>query len=213
MPLLVGGQGLPKPPLASLDDLADLGVAVSESKGLALLAQASARFRSEARNDFTLTANERVLRATQGYVRLNRLPVVGILGVWQVARDGSRGAPVVGWTFDGIDKVNVAAASGIVFNAYHGEGTRQGRGPYTYHVAWTSGFEEVPDDVQAAVLSMVKRAITAPLPEGVITERVGDYSISTGSHTASGAISMTRDEMAVAKKYRPRHLSMGVEAV
>lgn len=182
--------------LATVDDVLSLGVEADEQVVAAMLAKASARFRSEAQHDITVTERTEVLRPEGGRVRLHRVPVVSIDTVNAVARDGSVGVAFAAWTFDGSDTVDLRGIGGVVFNATY---------PTTCNVwvTWSYGFAVVPEDVRWAVASMVERALSGPAP-ALTGETIGDYSWRGGSYTASGALSMSADELAVARAYRPR---------
>lgn len=185
--------------LASVADVTALGVVAEESAITAALTKASARFRSEAQNTITPTSFDVVLRQFGGQVRLPRTPVVSVTEVRLLNLDGSDGPAVVGYYFDGIDTVTVQDEWPVI----NGPGVVTP----TVRVQWTAGFTTVPEDVRWAVASMVERALTTP-SSGVTGETIGDYTWRGGGYTASGAFSMSKDEMATAHKYRPRSSTM-----
>lgn len=188
--------------LADVDDVeALLGDTVDQSRVAAMLAQASARFRTEARCEFTQATNTKILRVLGGEVDLPDRPVVTVDSVASLADDGSESTQITGWVFDGIHTVHVGDQT-CVINA-----SRVGA-PETVSVQWDSGYSAIPEDVRWAVAAMVVRAIGTPAPEGVTSEQVGAYSYRAGGYTASGALSMSRDEVTVARKYRPRSATM-----
>jgi hypothetical protein len=141
-----------------------------------------------------------VLRVDAGTVSLPRRPVVSVDTVSAVATDGTAGAAVSAWTFDGIDRVRLADP-GVVINATYCHTD-------TVWVEWTHGYATVPEDVRWAVAQMVARAISSPAPAGVSGETIGAYSYRTGATSASGGLGMTEDERAIAHKYRPRRSTM-----
>jgi len=190
--------------LASVSDVsALLGETVDETRCEALLEQASAQFRLMALQDFDLRETSLILRLISGHVILPKRPVVSVETVRVVNNDGTPGFTATGWIFDGISKVSVGDLGWLV------------NGPNilpteTVEVTWTHGFAEVPADVRWAVAQMVARSLSSPAPAGITQESIGGYQYSLGAYTASGAASMTREEQAVASRYRPRQSSVAV---
>jgi hypothetical protein len=188
--------------LATIDDLTALGAdpaLVTEE----MLEQASARFRSEAHHQITEQAYTFIMRPAGGLVKLTRVPVVSVDTVKMLNSDGTPGTALAGWTFDGIDLLDV---NGITGDAWvNGPSSWSGN----VEVTWTAGFDPVPEDVRWAVAAMVKRASEAGT-SGVTSEQIGDYSRSFGGYSASGAYSLSKDERETAAKYRPRNTSMPV---
>lgn len=189
--------------LASVDDVADLlgldSVGLNSSQAAAMLAQASAKFRAEALCDFTAETSTAVLRVTGATVSLPKRPVTEVTSVNAVNSDGTSGASLVGWLFDGISTISVDDQAWVINgpNLSHTD---------TVEVTWDHGFAAVPEDVRWAVASMAARAISSPAPAGVTGETIGAYSYRTGLGTASFAASMTPDEVKIAHRYRP-HIS------
>lgn len=185
--------------LASVDDVAALGVdpaLVTDE----MLAAASARFRSEAGgNLIEATEYAQALRPYGGQVRLPRTPVAEVTRVSLLDNQGAPGTAVTGWTFNGIETVDVAGLSADVWingPSWNGEDR-------PVFVEWTAGYDPIPEDVRWTVAQMVARAADAG-PAGVTSEQIGDYSRSFGAFTASGAMSMTHEEREVARRYRQR---------
>ncbi len=189
--------------LASIEDVADLlgldSVGLNASQAAAMLAQASAKFRAEALCDFTAETSTVILRVTGATVSLPKRPVSEVTSVKGINSDGTVGAAMVGWLFDGISTISVDDQAWVI------------NGPTLYRtdtveVTWDHGFATVPEDVRWAVASMAARAISSPAPAGVTGETIGAYSYRTGMGTASFAASMTPDEVKIAHRYRP-HIS------
>lgn len=198
-------QGSTLPPLASVDDVRALGVTAEDTAVLASLDKASARFRAEARNQITATDYAQVLRVEDGgLVILPRIPVVEITEVRTLTSQGQAGAVLTGWTFDGIQVINVNGLAGLVINL-----AVQELAWTNVWVEWSAGFATVPEDVRWAVASMVERALSAPA-SGIAGETIGDYTWRGGGYTASGAFSMSKDELATAHRYRSRRGSVHV---
>ena len=182
-----------------------LGETVDEARCEALLEQASAQFRLMALQDFDIRETSLVVRAHGSVVMLPKLPVVSVESVQVVNTDGTPGAVIAGWSFDGISRISVVGLSGLAFNLAHPEVAWT-----NYVVTWTHGFAEVPADVRWSVAQMVARSLSSPAPAGITQESIGGYQYSLGAYTASGAASMTREEQAVASRYRPRQSSVAV---
>lgn len=182
--------------LASINDVQALANDSTLSSGQlsAMLASASARFRKESNNDFTATDFAGVLKARDGIIRL-KSPVVEITSVESVLTDGTAGVPLT-YTFDGIDEVRIA--SDVVEAIIYPDSPTSAA-----YVTYTHGYTEIPEDVRWAVAAMVQRAVAGPNP-GVTGETIGGYSWQAGGYTASGALSMTRDELSLARSYRDR---------
>lgn len=190
--------------LASVDDVADLlGLAsegVDTDRATALLAQASATFRAEARNDFEEVETTMVLRNTGGKVQLPYRPVTAIDTVKTITADGTAGTAISAWSFDGIHTIRLNDYT-VVINAAVAECD-------TVEVTWTHGFTAVPEDVRWSVAQMVARTISSPTPAGVTGETIGAYSYSiNGAVAFGGAMVMSSEEVAVARRYRPRESS------
>lgn len=185
----------------TLADVADvealLGSAVANDQAVAMLRQASAKFRAEAWNSITADTATMVLRVEYGRVDLPRRPVTSVTSVKAINSDGTVGAALVGWLFDGLHTVSVGDMTWVI-NGPNLQPTD------TVEITWEYGYPDIPEDVRWTVAQMTARAISNPSPSGVTQESIGSYSYSTGGYTASGAMGMTRDEMDVAKRYRPR---------
>lgn len=199
-------------PLASLTDLSDrLGrplTSVEETRGKALLADASAKVRSYTKQTFTRTDNETVVvRAQQGEIRLPQRPVIDVTAVVAIGAGGAPDLPVVGWQWDGLDIVRTAVGSPVInlpelwyeddVEAY----------PGTYRVTYSHGAAQVPDDIVGIVARMALRTLTAPTVAGGVTgETIGPYSYRTDGSGIGTAVVMTeedRRELADAG-YRPK---------
>jgi hypothetical protein len=180
--------------LASCEDVAALtgDVTMNPVQCSAMLASASARFRSEARNDFTLETTAGVLDCYSGLVQLTKGPARSVVSAHAIDAAGQPTGENLTVVYDGRDMIRVDP--GVLQNLL-------GSGQTKIFVEWTHGFDPVPEDVRWAVAAMVVRASDGP-PAGVTGETIGSYTWQAGGYTASGALSMTRDELAVAHSYR-----------
>lgn len=199
-------------PLASLTDLSDrLGrplTSAEETRGQALLVDASAKVRSYTKQDFTRTDNQTVVvRAQQGEIRLPQRPVIDVTSVVAVGAGGAPDLPVAGWQWDGLDIIRTCRDSPVInlpelwyeddVEAY----------PGTYRVTYSHGDAQVPDVVVAVVARMVLRTLTAPTMAGGITgETIGPYSYRTDGSGVGTAVLMTDEDRQELKDagFRPR---------
>ena len=191
-------------PLASQDQVETiLGRALTEAEATrctGLLAAASARFRAEARQDFTAAETTRVLRVADGRVRLPLWPVTAVTAVHAVTTAGTAGAAIGTWAWDGLWTIEVGDWWNLQVNAPVVDLDEWGQ---TVQITWSHGYATIPDDVSYAVAGMVARAIgTGSAGTGVVSETIGQYSYRLGSAAESGALGMTVDEIAVARRYR-----------
>lgn len=196
------------PALATIDDVIALGADPSAVTP-EMLEQASARFRAEA-GGHLIEAHTytQVLRPAGGYVRLPRLPVLEVVGVNMLTDSGAPGAAITGWVFNGIDTVDIRGVGDVWVN---GPGWDDHAEERNVSVVWSAGYDPIPEDVRWTVAAMVHRAVTSG-PAGVVSEQIGDFSRTFGAFTASGAMSMTREERDLARRYRPRRSSVAVRA-
>lgn len=193
--------------LATLDDVIELGADPSNVTE-AMLNQASARFRSEAGgNQIEVTLYQRVMTPVGGFIQLPHAPVVSISAVKILNDDGTPGTTVTGWVFDGKRQIDVTGlGSDVWLNGPSWNDCDEGRNIW---VEWTAGHDPIPEDVRWTVAQMVARAADAG-PAGVTSEQIGDFSRSFGAFTASGAGSMTKEERAVAHRYRAKRNTLDV---
>lgn len=167
----------------------------------ALLAAASARFTAEAGGRvFGTGTATMILRVEDGCVQLPQRPVTAVTSVKQVNTDGTVGAAIGTWAWDGLWTVTVSDWWQVQINA---PALAEDDWSGTVEVEWAYGDAAVPEDVKWAVASMVGRALTtASAGSGIESETIGAYSYRLGSAAGSGILGMTADEIAVARRYR-----------
>jgi hypothetical protein len=182
-------------PLASLAELElRLGMDLPV-RALALLHDASAKFRLEAGGqEITLSETTVRINAAAGTCRLPQVPVVAIESVKDL--DGND----VAYVWDGLETLDfstgVALLSDFAFEPIRSR-------TFAVDVTYTHGYDPVPDDVVAAVCQIAGRAYGNPSTEaGITQETTGSYSYSRGSAAGSGPLGMLEDERAVAHRYR-----------
>lgn len=169
--------------LADDDDLAArLGRALTTAEAArtpALLADASALIRAYTRQDFDVAADDEVvLRPVGVRLRLPQRPVTAVASVvaLPVAGGTATTLSVSDWTWDGADIVELD--SWYPNWAPHG----------TYRVTYSHGAGVVPADVVAVGCRMVLAALLAPtMAEGLVQERIGQYSYQYGQQAGSGS--------------------------
>jgi hypothetical protein len=127
--------------------------------------------------------------------------------VTQVIAVGAAGAPdlpVVGWQWDGLDIIRVAADTPVInLPELWQDGIEFY--PGTYRVIYSHGAVPAPDDVVAVAAAMVIRTLTAPTMAGGLTgETIGPYSYRTDGSGVGTAVIMTQADKDDLKHYRPR---------
>ena len=198
--------GSPPPPgrtdtLATVADLeARLGRTLSDTeanRAQALLADASARVRAYTRQTFDLVLGDvAVLRPVGTKLRLPQRPVLRVTRVEAIG--GAPGLPDItlpGWTFDGVDQVDIRGLSSVVLNLPEWFDDIDSA-PGTWRVTYDHGYPSTPDAVLAVVCSMVQRVLTAPSPvEGMGSERIGQYQYQFhGAGSPGGNVRLTGDD-------------------
>lgn len=195
-------------PLATVDDVDPDGELTEAEKGRAgrLLAQASARFRREARQEFTAGESTTRLRVTGGAVYLPQWPALEVLSVVDDA-----GRPV--------QFSRVPAGGQVLHIERPGEFTIRpgvvveppGGSPRLEFVVvrYTHG-GQVPEDVCAAVAAAVSRvmAIDPDAARGAsqVTDTRGPFSRTRqfAAWTVGGQVLLSPDDVALARSYRPK---------
>lgn len=173
-------------PLAEADDVASLlGRALTATEAAqvdALLRSASARIRAFCRQDFTYATDDQItLRPVGNTLRLPQRPVESVAAVAAVNADGQGTLPVVGWLWDGIDKIHIGPFATDIFVSLpsvlddldHGFG-------HSYRVTYTHGYQDIPDLIVDITANAAIRVLTAPSEsEGMVGEQIGQYSYQT----------------------------------
>jgi hypothetical protein len=169
--------------------------AAEADRAAGMLSLASASCKAEARQDFELKQRTYIARPLGGLVRLHERPVVSVDAVRLVNDDGTVGVGIAGWTFDGIDTVNVGDITGIVING------PEDWEPNSVEITYSAGWAEIPQDVTWVCADMVRMALLAPTAP-VVTEQIGAYSYRLNDAAASGAVGMTADHRKILHRYR-----------
>lgn len=207
--------------LASVDDLeARYGTLSTDqaARAPALLEDASGLVR-----DFCtvglqiLIDDERILRPVGSLIRLPEPPITAVTAVTAIARDGGPDIALAGWSWDGIDLVDVREAT---FELDTGQATwwdKIDQHTNTYRVIYTHGPPTTPRAAKAKVCQMVNRVLSSPSrTEGVVDRRIGQYGEQyqqgTGS-TGVGVILTKADERdLIRSRLRIQSDTVGVRA-
>lgn len=165
------------------------------ARAAGMLALATASVQAEARQDFELKQRTYIAKPVGGLVRLQERPVVSVDTVRLINDDGTVGVGIAGWTFDGVDTLNVGDITGIVING------PEDWEPESVQVTYTAGYSVVPGDVKWVCADMVRMALLAPAAP-VVSEQIGAYSYRLNDAAASGAVGMTADHRKILHRYR-----------
>lgn len=190
------------PPLATAEDVTALG-ADPETVTPAMLDTASARFRAEAHHPITPTCYRQVLSAYAGEIGVPVGPLRDVLSVRLLGHDGTPGDPLTGYGHDGQDRILLRGAVLVTVPRYLTRGL-----PRRLWVEWEAGHDPIPEDVRWTVAGMVARA--ADIAAAPATSGTGLLA----AHVAAAAMTMTADEAAVARAYRPhRTTAAGIPSI
>lgn len=213
--------------MADLADISDVtallgGRELTEgeaARATAMLAQVSARFRREARQDFTPGASMVRLRVVGGAVVLQQWPAVEVLSV-----EDDAGQPV---PFQHRGQEVQVSGDGVTL-AENADGTPAApvrypigfpaqRAPFVT-VTYLHGSETVPADVVGAIAGAVQRALTldgdASSGANQVTDTAGTFSRTRqfAAWAVGGQVTLSPDDLALARSYRvarPRSWVMG----
>jgi len=167
-----------------------------------LLELASAACRAEARQEFTSQTHTIITRPVGGLIRLGQRPVASITSVRLINDDGTVGTGAAGWTFDGVDTVNVGDITGLVVNG------PEDWEPDSVQVTYVAGWVTIPDDVRIVCADMVRLALLGPQGP-MVSETIGSYSYRLADNAVGGAVAMTDGHRHILRRYR----SAGVRTV
>lgn len=195
--------------LATEQDLTDrLGRDLTEeeaARASALLADASALVREHTGRDWEAVAGDTVtLRPVGVVLRLPHRPVTALTSVSAVAPDGFTTVAMSGWSFDGIDKIDLTYA---VYTAdFSTDAWRDRWPPDTYQVVYDHD-ADVPAIVVKVVCDMVIRTLLSPsMTAGMVAERIGayNYQLQQGAGAAGARVVLDDQDEKALKRYGPR---------
>lgn len=182
-----------------------------QARAEVLLGDASAAVRGYTKMTFTEETNDAViLRPVGAFLVLPQTPVTAVHEVRGVDDDGVPGDAITGWTWDGLDRIDITTV-GFFGDPWWPWPS----GPESFRVLYDHGDDVVPDDVIRVVCGMVLRVIFAPSPtEGMSSERIGHYSYQMSQQTNGGSpgitVRLSEQDKADLKDYRPQAGSIQV---
>lgn len=172
--------------------------ATQTSQVEAFLSDATAFIDNYCRQSFEQATSSQILRLFDNRVRLPRRPVSDVDTVKYVNLDGTVGAALTGWSFDGIDTVDMVEDRQQLNlpEWWRDEHDR------TVEVTYTHGFGTVPDDIKAVCARLAHRAYSNP--QGLQSETIGQYSysIATPQGGINFGVHMDRSDRDVLDRYR-----------
>ncbi len=193
------------PLVTEADLVARLGYDLSDEQAArapALLADASALVRSYTEQDFLPMDRSVVLRSQGGLIRLPQRPVTSITSVTAIGYNGAPDTVLVDWWWDGTDLIKLGSGAAVI-NLPERWFDDESGWPLTFRVVYTSGYEQVPDDVVMVVCRMVMTTMTAPtMIGGVTSETIGPYSYRLEQAGTGTAVSMTDADRQILSRYR-----------
>lgn len=148
-----------------------------EDQVAGLLASASTRVRAFCKQTFSRVDDDQVtLRPLGTTLRLRSGPVISIAEVAAVGPDGTGLFPVVGWHWDGIDRIDLAGLNPEVFVSLPAWWD-QSRGASSYRVTYTHGHDTIPPLIIDVVANAAIRVLNSPSAvEGSTMQTIGQYS-------------------------------------
>lgn len=169
-------------PLALTTDLEELlgrSLTPTEARQApGLLRSASTRVRAFCRQQFDRKDDDVViLRPVDDKLRLPERPVLDVTLVELVGSNTIPDIAVPGWTFDGIDTINIAGLNSNTFVALPAWWDDLDRGLTTYRVTYSHGYDQYPEVVRDVTASAALRTLLSPTPVESQTQlTVGQYS-------------------------------------
>ena len=196
--------------LATVEDVeARLGRDLTEEEAArapSLLADASALVREYTGRDFeAVTDDVIVLRPVGVLLRLPQRPVTAVNSVAAIAPDGAATAVMSGWSFDGVDKIDLTYAT---YSAdFAADAWRDRCQPDTYQVDYDHGDATIPAIVVKVVCDMVLRTLLSPsMTPGMVAERIGayNYQLQQGAGATGARVVMDDQDEKALRRYGPR---------
>lgn len=196
--------------LATITDVTDRSprtlTAGEITRATVLLGDASAAVRGYTKQTFTAVEDDAViLRPVGAFLELPQTPVTAVTEVRGISDAGAVLDPLSGWTWDGLDRVDIAS---VGFRYFADPWWPWPNGPESFRVLYDHGDDVVPDDVIRVVCGMVLRVIFAPSAvEGMSSERTGQYSYQMSQQTNGGSpgitVRLSETDKADLSHYRP----------
>lgn len=157
-----------------------------QTRATTLLADASARIRTYTKRQFEAVSDATIIvRPTGRFIELPPVPITAVSEVRGMSADGTVGDVISGWSFDGVDRIDITDVGFGWGDPWWPWPT----GPESFQVTYDYDDGTVPDDVVRICCGVVLRTILTPSAvEGMNTERIGQYSygMQQGGGGASG---------------------------
>lgn len=165
---------------------------------------ATAIIENYCRTSFTAegTATE-VLRVRDGWVRLSNRPVTSITTVKAMNDDGNPGASIAGWTWDGLDRLDVSGWADIIINRAE---ALLDDDVDTVEVVYDYGHTTVPADVKAVAIELAGAYYNNPA--GLRQETVGGYSVTYAGGNDMFGLALTKGQRDILDRYRVKSRTM-----
>ncbi|HEX7160533.1 MAG TPA: hypothetical protein VF223_04760, partial [Trebonia sp.] len=130
-----------------------------QTRATTLLADASARIRTYTKRQFEAVSGATVIVRPNGrFLELPPVPITAVSEVRGMAADGTPGPVISGWSFDGIDRIDITDVGFGWGDPWWPWPT----GPESFQVTYDYDDGTVPDDVVRICCGIVLRAILAP---------------------------------------------------
>jgi hypothetical protein len=190
--------------VADLFTLTELGswlqrtIASNDPTGTLARSAATSIVENYCRTSFTTTdTSTEYLKVRDGYVLLPKRPVVSVTSVKAIESDGTPGATIAGWTFNGIDRVWLSGLTDVVINRSEALFEQD---VDVVEVVYDYGWATVPDDVKHVALELAGNYYSNPT--GLRQETVGGYSVTYAGSNEVFGIALTPGQKAILDRYR-----------
>lgn len=191
-------------PLATVDDVAAdyPGGIPEDDRGRVetLLKRASAVVRSYTGQSFTKETTTERIRPRGDKVILPKRPVVSVesVGVF----DGTNVLPIVGYMWDGGCEIWLCPGETVINLAADVLDLFRYNTPLV-EVAYTHGYDMVPEDIVTVVCGMVARTYASPGVAGTYkSQTVGPFSATLSDAAAQGIAGLTDADRLILNRYR-----------
>jgi hypothetical protein len=209
----MGGEPMSLAPLATLDDIPGVGALSPEDAAAATagLASASRAVRAWTRQQFVRTQQTTRLRARDRSIILPQRPVISVDALAAIIWGNPVSIPTVG-LWDGLDRINLAGY-GMVLNLPEAVYEAAALGPLVCDVTYTSGYDEVPEDVVDVVVGLATRSAALPA-SGVFTgQTAGPYGYTVAPWAQGGPLSLSEADKVILARYRQSTSSVETRSI
>jgi hypothetical protein len=177
------------------------------------LQDASVQVRRYCKQDFLHHVNGTVnVKIHDGKLKLPGKPIASVTSVTALGEpeNGLPDIPVLWWTFDKIDEIDIAPDNCAIINLAD-VWYEYGYLYTTFGVVYTFGPAEVPDDVIMVVANATLGVLTAPtMAAGLIGETIGPYSYRMERSGGGLKVALDNADLATLNDYRPKQATSQV---